>query len=140
MALRLEKNWGAWTLDFRPDFTAAESGLDTFINWNKDFIGKKASLDEKKQGIKKKLITMTIDTKDIDVTNDEAILKDNKCVGYITSGGYAHHVQKSMALGYVPTELSKHNTALQVEINGKLYKANVTDKPLYDANGGKMKS
>ena len=83
---------------------------------------------------------MTIDTKDIDVTNDEAILKDNKCVGYITSGGFAHHVQKSMALGYVPTELSKHNTALQVEINGKLYKANVTDKPLYDANGGKMKS
>ena len=31
MALRLEKNWGAWTLDYRPDFTAAESGLDTFI-------------------------------------------------------------------------------------------------------------
>ena len=83
---------------------------------------------------------MTIDTKDIDVTNDEAILKDNKCVGYITSGGYAHHVQKSMALGYVPTELSKHDTDLQVEINGKLYKANVTDRPLYDANGGKMKS
>jgi dimethylglycine dehydrogenase len=83
---------------------------------------------------------MTVDTKDIDVINDEAILKDNKCVGYITSGGYAHHVQKSMALGYVPTELSKHNTALQVEINGKFYKADVTGKPLYDANGGKMKS
>ena len=94
----------------------------------------------KKSKVKKKLVTMTIDTKDIDVTNDEAILKDNKCVGYITSGGYAHHVQKSMALGYVPSELSKHNTALEVEINGKLYKANVTDKPLYDANGGKMKS
>ena len=29
--------------------------------------------------------------------------------------------------------------ALGAEINGKLYKANVTDKPLYDANGGKMK-
>ena len=45
-----------------------------------------------------------------------------------------------MALGYVPTELSKHDTALEVEINGKIYKAKVTDKPLYDANGGKMKS
>ena len=50
------------------------------------------------------------------------------------------NVQKSMALGYVPIELSKHGTILEVEINGKLYKANVTDKPLYDANGGKMKS
>ncbi len=140
MSLRLEKNWGAWTLDFRPDFTAAESGLDVFINWDKEFIGKKLAQNEKKIGPKKKLVTMSIDTKDIDVTNDEAILKDNKCVGYITSGGYAHHVRKSMALGYVPTELSKHDTALEVEINGKLYAARVTNKPLYDANGGKMRS
>ena len=140
MALRLEKNWGVWTLDFRPDFTAAESGLDAFINLNKDFIGKEASLIEKKQGVKKKLVTMTIDTKDIDVTNDEAILKDKKCVGYITSGGYAHHVKKSMALGYVPVELSKHTTTLDVEINGKLYLAHVTDRPLYDSNGGRMKN
>jgi len=140
MSLRLEKNWGAWTLDFRPDFTAAESGLDIFINWDKEFVGKKAAQDEKKKGPKKKLVTMTIDTKDIDVTNDEAILKDNKCVGYITSGGYAHHVKKSMALGYVPIELSKHETILEVEINGKLYAASVTGKPLYDANGGKMRS
>jgi dimethylglycine dehydrogenase len=140
MSLRLEKNWGAWTLDFRPDFTAAESGLDIFINWDKNFVGKKACLNEKKRGIKKKLVTMTIDTKDIDVTNDEAILKDNKCVGYITSGGYAHHSKKSMALGYVPVALSKHETLLDVEINGNLYKAHVTDRPLYDTNGGKMKS
>ena len=140
MSLRLEKNWGAWTLDFRPDFTAAESGLDIFINWDKDFVGKESSLNEKKQGIKKKLVTMVVDTKDIDVTNDEAILKNNKCVGYITSGGYAHHSKKSMALGYVPLELSKHETSLDIEINGNLYKAHVTDKPLYDANGGKMKS
>ena len=140
MSLRLEKNWGAWTLDFRPDFTAAESGLDIFIKWDKDFVGKEASLKEKKQGIKKKLVTMVIDTIDIDVTNDEAILKNNKCVGYITSGGYAHHSKKSMALGYVPIELSKHQTSLDIEINGKLFKARITDKPLYDANGGKMKS
>jgi dimethylglycine dehydrogenase len=140
MSLRLEKNWGAWTLDFRPDFTAAESGLDIFINWNKDFIGKEASLKEKKMGIKKKLVTMVIDTQDIDVTNDEAIIKDKKCVGYVTSGGYAHYIKKSLALGYVPLELSKHDTLLEVEINGTLYKSRVTDKPLYDVNGEKMKN
>ncbi len=83
---------------------------------------------------------MSVDTKDIDVTNDEAIIKNNKCIGYITSGGFAHYVQKSIALGYIPTELAKHNTTLEVEINGKFYKAKVTDRPLYDANGGKMKS
>ena len=36
--------------------------------------------------------------------NDEAILKDGKAVGYVSSGGYAHRVQKSMAMGYVETD------------------------------------
>jgi dimethylglycine dehydrogenase len=139
MSMRLEKNWGAWTLDLRPDFTAAESGLDFFINWNKEFIGKKAALIEKNQGVKRKLVTMTIDTKDIDVTGDEAVLKDKRCVGYITSGGYAHHVKKSMALAYVPNNLTKDQTELSVEINGKFYKANVQAKPLYDPDGKKMR-
>ena len=140
MSMRLEKNWGAWTLDFRPDFTAAESGLDFFINWDKEFVGKEEALKEKKNGTKKKLVTMTVETKDIDVTLDEAIMKDGKCVGYITSGGYAHHVKKSMAMGYVPNDLAMNGTELNVEINGNLYKAKVQLEPLYDPRGTKMRS
>ena len=140
MSMRLEKNWGAWTLDFRPDFTAAESGLDFFINWDKEFVGKEEALKEKKNGTKKKLVTMIIETKDIDVTLDEAIMKDEKCVGYITSGGYAHHVKKSMAMGYVPNDLAINGTELNVEINGNFYKAKVQSKPLYDPRGTKMRS
>ena len=55
MSLRLEKSWGVWTLDFRPDFTALESGMDFFINWNKDFIGKQATLQQRAEGAKTKL-------------------------------------------------------------------------------------
>ena len=140
MSLRLEKNWGVWTLDYRPDFTAAESGLDVFINWNKDFVGKQAALDERGRGPEKRLVSLTIDTDDIDVSNDEAILKEGECVGYVTSGGYAHTLQRSMALGYVPSELAKADTALEVEINGKMYAARVIDKPLYDPGGDKMRA
>ena len=45
-----------------------------------------------------------------------------------------------MALGYVPSELAKHNTIVDIEINGILYQAKITDRPLYDGSGGKMKS
>ena len=140
MSMRLEKGWGAWTLDFRPDFTAAQSGLDQFINWNKEFIGKEAALKEKQQGPDKKLVTMSIETSDIDVSNDEAILKDGQCAGYVTSGGYAHHVQKSMALGYIPTSLAEDGMSLEVEINGTLYPATVHLNPLYDPLGEKARS
>ena len=139
MSLRLEKNWGVWTLDFRPDFTPCESGLDKFINWNKNFIGKEEALKEKEKGPNKKLVTMIVNTKNIDVTNDEAILKDNKCVGYVTSGGYAHFIKKSIALGYVLTDFSKNNTNLEIEINGDLYQACVIENPLYDPLGDRMR-
>jgi len=140
MSLRLEKNWGVWTLDFRPDFTPAESGLDSFIDWDKEFIGKQAAMEERARGPQKCLVSMTVETRDIDVSNDEAILKDGKCVGYVTSGGYAHRIGRSMAMGYVPTGLAKADTSLEVEINGEMYAARVIGKPLYDPGGEKMRS
>ena len=139
MSMRLEKNWGVWTLDFRPDFTAAQSGLDAFINWDKDFIGKQAAVNERDTGPTIKLVAMTIDTDDIDVSNDEAILKDGECIGYVTSGGYAHHLQQSMALGYVPSDLAHAGTSLEVEINGEMFAASIIDEALYNPGGSKMR-
>ena len=98
LSMRLEKQWGVWTLDFRPDFTAAESGLDAFIDWNKDFIGKEAAQREHRNGTKQKLVTLTIESEEIDVSNDEAILKNGESIGYISSGGYAHYVKNRLHL------------------------------------------
>lgn len=88
------------------------------------------ALKEREAGPTIKLVAMTIDTDNIDVTLGEAILKDGECVGYVTSGGYAHHVQQSMALGYVPAALAADGTELEVEINGEMYSARVVGVPL----------
>ena len=139
MSLRLEKGWGAWGLEFRPDFNAVESGMDAFINWNKDFVGKEATAKFKQDGVARKLVTVTIDSP-IDVTLDEAVLKDGEAVGYITSGSYAHHVKKSMAMAYVATEHATQGSELDVEILGEFYKITVQGAPLYDEDGAKMRS
>jgi len=137
MSMRLEKNWGAWTLDFRPDFTAKESGLDFFIDWNKDFIGKESA---KKDNSKLKLTPLIIETEDIDVTNNEAVVKDGKSIGYITSGGFAHYVNKSVAYSYLDEKILKTNEKFQVEINGNFYNSTIIKEPLYDPRGTKMRS
>ena len=139
MSMRLEKGWGAWSLEFRPDFNAVESGMDIFINWKKDFVGKDATAKFKEDGVSRKLVTVTVDSP-IDVTLDEAVLKDGEAVGYITSGGYAHHVGKSMAMAYVRTEHAAPGTILDVEILGEFYPIEVQGAPLYDPDGGKMRS
>jgi dimethylglycine dehydrogenase len=140
MSLRLEKAWGVWTLDYRPDFTAAESGLDGLIRWDKEFVGKQAALAERASGPKRRLVTLVVDTADIDVCNDEAILVGDTAVGYVSSGGYAHGVGKSMAFGYVPPGLATAGTRVEIEINGERYPAQIQGGPLYDPQGLRMRS
>jgi dimethylglycine dehydrogenase len=140
MSLRLEKGWGAWGLEYRPDFNALESVMDAFINWIKEFIGKAATLALKDQPLKQKLVTMVIDVDGIDVSGDEAILQDGTAVGYVSSGGYAHRVGKSMAMGYVAAASAAAGTQLQVEILGELYTATVLGAPIYDPSGAQMRA
>jgi len=137
MSMRLEKNWGAWALDYRPDFTAKESGLDLFIDWKKDFIGKEIA---KKDNSNLKLTPLIVETDDIDVTNNEAVMKDGKSIGYVTSGGFAHYVNKSIAFSYLDKNILNSDEKIQVEINGNFYNCSIIKEPLYDPSGKKMRS
>ena len=47
-SLRLEKGYGSFNKDFRPDYTPGETGLDRFVDFDKaDFIGRAAALAER---------------------------------------------------------------------------------------------
>ncbi len=80
MSLRLEKSFGSWLREFKPDYTPVETGLDRFVAYNKpaDFIGKAAALKEKAEGVKRRLSTFVVDAKDADVWGDEPIWLDGK--------------------------------------------------------------
>ena len=67
-------------------------------------------------------------------------MKNGEAIGYISSGGYAHHVGKSMAMGYVASEHAEPGTQLEVEILGEFYSAEVQGAPLYDPEGSRMRS
>ena len=137
MSMRLEKNWGAWTLDYRPDFTAKQTGLDMFINWDKDFIGKEKAKSENSSN---KLTPLIVETNDIDVTNNEAVMNGDQSIGYVTSGGFAHFVNKSVAFTFIDQNKIKSENKIQIEINGDLFNCSVIKEPLYDPNGQKMRS
>ena len=142
MSLRMEKSWGVWTLDYRSDFTAAESGLDTFVRLDKsiEFIGKSAAAAEKTRGPEKRLITLVVDADQVDANRDEPIFSDGRCIGFVTSGGYAHYAGKSVAMGYVPTHYQQRDAPFEVEILGEMRPARMQPLPLFDPSGGRMKS
>ena len=102
-------------------------------------MGKPAAADQKASGARRKLVSLVVDVDGIDVSNDEAILKNGRAIGYVCSGGYAHHAQKSMAMGYVEIAHSAPGSQLDIEILGKTYQAEVLGAPIYDPNGDKMR-
>ncbi|KIC48987.1 FAD-dependent oxidoreductase [Tateyamaria sp. ANG-S1] len=141
MSLRLDKFFGSWLSEFSPDYTAAETGLDRFIAWSKptDFIGRAASEAERINGTARKLCAFTVDAEDADVQGYEPIWLDDKVVGFCTSGGYSHHADTSVALGFLPTDRIKDGLTVQIEILGRMRDARLTTTPLFDADGSRMR-
>ncbi len=142
MSLRLEKSFGAWLREFKPDYTPLETGLDRFVSYKKpaDFIGKTAALAEKAQGAKRKLCTFVVDTDDVDVWADEPIWKDGQVVGFVTSGGYAHFAEKSVAIGFLPVEMIEEGVQVEIEILGEMYKAIRITEALFDPKNERMRT
>ncbi|HED14514.1 MAG TPA: FAD-dependent oxidoreductase [Gammaproteobacteria bacterium] len=142
MSLRLEKSFGSWLREYKPDYTPLETGLDRFVAANKasDFIGKEAVLKDKVQGPKRRLCSFIVDADDADAWADEPIWYDDKVVGFVTSGGYAHYVNKSVALGFLPMSLVKDGQQVEIEILGQRRKATLFTTPLFDPNSERMRS
>jgi dimethylglycine dehydrogenase len=140
-ALRLEKNYGSWSREYRPIYGPVEAGLDRFVAYNKttDFIGKAGAAAEKASGGKLRLRAFVMDADDADVIGDEAIWHGGKVVGWVTSGGYAHNATKSVAMGYVPRALADEADGFEIELLGKRHKAHVQPAPLFDANYQRMR-
>ena len=64
-----------------------------------------------------------------------------RVVGWVTSGGYAHYVKKSMAQGYVPAALAENEGEglFEIEILGHRRPARINVAPPFDPDGGKMR-
>ena len=140
LCLRLEKHFGTWFREFRPIYGPFEAGLDRFIKLDKpDFIGKAAALKEKQNGPKRTRICMQVDATDTDVMGDEPIWLDGKVVGWVTSGGYGHGVDQSLAQGYIPTELVRADMQLEIEILGERRPARLQTEPPFDPQALRMR-
>ena len=97
-------------------------------------------------GPKRRLVTFVVepDADDpADVIGDEPVWHDGKVVGWVTSGGYGHSVKQSIALGYVPTELSALDgpggDGFEIEIIGRRRPARLQPEPLFDPTGSRMR-
>jgi dimethylglycine dehydrogenase len=143
-SLRLEKSFGSWAREYRPIYDPLEAGLGRFIHPNRAFVGAAALSTVHDRESRKSLRTWVLNIPDgpdaADVLGDEPIWYDNEVVGWVTSGGYAHHSGQSVALGYIPAELAARSDGWHIEVLGVMRSAVMLTQPLFDPMGDRMRS
>ena len=140
-SLRLEKSFGIWSAEFRQEYTPGMTGMDRWIDWQKEgFIGREAAQAERDgDTAAKKLVTLEVESSEADATGYEPVWDGERRVGYVTSGGYGHHVGKSLAMALVAPEFAAPGTALDVHVVGKRCTARVIEPSPHDPQGAQMR-
>jgi dimethylglycine dehydrogenase len=140
-AMRLEKSFGTWAREYRPIYGPYEAGLGRFVHLSKgDFIGRAAAAAEQQHGGARQLISLAVQAGDADAVGDEPIYHEDEVVGWVTSGGYGHSVDQSIAVGYVHASLAASSTGFAVEIIGERRPAVRHTQAPFDPGGTRMRS
>jgi len=101
----------------------------SFINLNKDFIGKQKIIDDIKNK-SKKAVGLSFDSKRAARENDLVFYNDQK-IGIITSGSVSPSLGKAIAIASVKFEYSHLGKKLLVKIRNNFYEAEVVSLPFY---------
>jgi dimethylglycine dehydrogenase len=139
-SLRLEKSFGIWSREFSRDYTPRMAGLDRFIAYERPgFIGRDAALKERDTTPTRRLVTLAVDATNADASGYEPIYCGSNLVGFVTSGGYGHCAQTSLAMGYVDTAVLETDETFSVAVLGEARPCRLLAEPLIDPTGARMR-
>ena len=139
-SLRIEKGYLYWSADITPEDSPLEAGLGFCVRLKKtDFIGREALIAIQQKGLRTRMSALTMDAGG-NLYGGESVYAGDRLVDRIRSGGYGHTIGKDIGLVYLPVELAKAGTELEVEILGERVKAQVAELPLVDPKGEKIRA
>ena len=140
-SLRLEKSFGIWSCEFTQGYTPGMTGMDRWIAWNKgEFTGREAALAERERNTApQNLVTLEVDAPDADASGYEPVWKDGRRVGFVTSGGYGHHLGRSLAMALVDVEHAQIGEEFHTHVVGVERGARIIESSPYDPSGAAMR-
>jgi 4-methylaminobutanoate oxidase (formaldehyde-forming) len=131
-ALRIEAGRRAWGAELGPDETPFEAGLTFAVRLDKpaEFVGRKALLQAQGQPLRKRLVTLVLDSAAHYAWGGEPLLIDGRPVGELSSVGWSPKANACVALGYVRGEAARRphaGTRAQVDLWGEAIGATAWD-------------
>jgi aminomethyltransferase len=126
--LRLEKALLLSGTDFDGAQTSVQTGPAWVIDWQHEFIGKRALKDQKESGSYEKLVSIAVKDRGIP-RHGYNILVDGARAGRVTSGTLSPVLKKGIAMGYVPVEMASQGRPVDIEVRDSLVAAEIVKPP-----------
>jgi len=128
--LRIEMKYSLYGNEINENIDPIQAGLKSIVDFSKDFIGKNKILKLNKKNI---LRGIEVYGNAIPRKNT-SIFKNNKKVGFVTSGTYSPSLKKPIAIIYILNKYSKINENIEVEIRNKKFSAKIIRTPFLKKN------
>jgi glycine cleavage system T protein len=141
---RIEKAFRHFGHDITDEDHVLEAGLGFAVKTGKgDFLGRDAVLKKRDAGLSRRMAQFRLTDSEPLLFHNEAIVRDGKIVGTVTSGNYGHFLGGAIGMGYVPCEGESEADVLassyQIEIAGERFAAEVSLKPMYDPRSERVR-
>ena len=131
--LRLEARLCLYGNDIDETTTPLEARLRWTVAFDKgSFIGREALVRQNDEGVKRRLMGFQMLDRSI-ARAHHAVYHKNQHIGEVTSGAPAPSLKYNIGLAYLPIEVSKINTKIEIEIRGRRHPAKVVRTPFYQA-------
>lgn len=130
--LRTEVCYPLYGHELDENTTPIEAGLGFFVSFDKgEFIGRQGLANQKSEGPRKKLVAFRMTGKFAPPRPHYPIRANGAKVGEVTSGTQSPSLGVGIGMGYIPPELARPETPIEIEIRGKRASAVVVAKPIF---------
>ena len=130
--LRFEVGLPLYGDELSADISPVMAGLSIFVKLDKpEFIGREALLEQKTNGVARKLVGIELADKAIP-RHGYKVLKDGQEIGEVTTGYRTISTDKSVCMALIDTQFSKLDTEVEIQIRKKTFPGKVVKKKFYD--------
>ena len=109
-----------------------ECGFDKYVNLESDimFLGKKKLQKIKKEGIKRKLMGVKIDTSSISVVKEIPMYNEKKIIGMVRSAGFSPKFKKVVGIAMMNKNFWDLGQKFQIHLDDKEVLGEVCSLPI----------
>jgi len=129
--LRIEMAYSLYGHEINEDISPLEAGLDAFVNFEKDFIGRDVLLKQKEKGQMRRMVYFISADRRSPRQGNRLFSLDKKDIGEVTSGTFSPALQKGIGIGRVLADTDAALDAVFFGSDQNFASGQICQKPFY---------